>query len=144
MKRLQFGSIILLLGILMFSAGCKEDNEEFIPYEYVNFSINPASIEYGNLEVPGSWAYVTGGYRGILIYHLSQYEYVAFDRACTFDWEKDCAQTEVDEDNIFLVCSCCDSKFLITDGSPFEGPAPRSLRQYSTYFDGTYLYVSNQ
>ena len=144
MKRIQRSGIIFFLILLVTAFSCTEDDKNQIPYEFVNFSINPASIEYGNLQVPGNYAYVTGGYRGIVIYHLSQYEYLALERACTFDWEKSCAQTKVDDDGVFLVCPCCDSKYLLMDGSVFEGPAARPLRQYSTHFDGNYLYVSNQ
>ncbi|MDZ7743202.1 MAG: Rieske (2Fe-2S) protein [Bacteroidota bacterium] len=133
--------IVLLAGI--YSSCGKESEQGQIPYKYVNFSINPASIEFGSLNIPGNWAYVTGGYRGIVIYHASQDNYFAFDRACTYDWDQDCAQVKVDDDNIIARCPCCESQYLLTDGSPFDGPAIRSLRQYTTHYDGNLLHVSN-
>lgn len=142
-KKFYPGVLIVLVFLLVYSGGCKKEEETDIPYRYVSFDIIPGSIQFGNLNIPGNHAYVTGGYRGVVIYHRSQDDYVAFDRACTHDWEKDCAQVKVEDDQITLKCPCCGSKFLLTDGSPFEGPAIRSLRAYNTYFDGHNLYVSN-
>ena len=43
----------------------------------------------------------------------------------------------------FLTDSCCNSNFLIDDGTPFSGPAALlPLKQYYTSFDGTYIYIS--
>lgn len=135
-------SIILLL-LISFSFSCKKDEQDEIPYVYVNFSIDPSSIEYGDLNIPGNYAYVTGGYHGIIIYHRTQNDYVAYERACTHDPLEDCARVEVDESNTLAECPCCGSRFLLLDGSPFDGPAILSLKEYRTNFDGKYLYVSN-
>jgi nitrite reductase/ring-hydroxylating ferredoxin subunit len=136
--------LLLILIIALPISSCKKDDEQGqIPYKYVNFSIDTKSIEFGALNIPGNWTYVTGGYRGIVIYHLSLDEYVAFDRACTYDFEEGCSQLKVGDDNIILTCDCCESRFLLTDGSPFDGPANTSLRAYRTYFDGQFLHVSN-
>lgn len=139
---LFFPALIIISLFLIFSS-CKEEEGDEIPYVYVNFTIDPKSVQYGDLDIPGNYAYVTGGYKGIIIYHKMQNEYIAYERACTFDPLEDCAKVQVTEDNLIMECPCCGSKFLLPDGSPFDGPAVRSLKQYQAHFDGTYLYVSN-
>jgi Rieske Fe-S protein len=44
--------------------------------------------------------------------------------------------TAVDEE-------CCESKFLIIDGAPIDGPANIGLHQYNTSFDGNTLLIFN-
>jgi len=134
--------IVVFLSItLIFS--CGNDDEVEIPYVYVNFSINPGSIEYGDLEIPGNFAYVTGGYKGIIIYHYTQNVFIAYERACTHDPLEPGAQVKVDEGMLLMECPVCGSGFLLTNGSRFEGPATQALRTYQTYYDGNLLYVSN-
>ena len=130
---------------IFFQASCgKEQIEDDIPYIYVNFEINPNSIAYGNLNIPGNWTYVTGGYKGIILYHTAvQGEYLAFERACPHDPLEEESQLTVEDNYTIISCSICGSRYLILDGSRFDGPAVRSLKKYQTHFDGTYLHVSN-
>ena len=82
-----FFLLAVVLSIILLSPSCGKENTDTteIPYVYVNFSIDPSSIQYGNLNIPGNYAYVKGGYRGIIIYHYTQDEYLAFERTCTYD-----------------------------------------------------------
>ncbi len=130
--------LILPLFLIFFMISCG-DNEDYadIPYVRVNFTINPASIEYGELNIPGNWVYVTGGYKGIIIYHLYENQYMAFERCCTFDPELECARVEVIDGGLIAIDSCCMSQFVLTDGSPLENSkAKLPLKQYNTYLDG--------
>jgi uncharacterized protein YuzB (UPF0349 family) len=38
---------------------------------------------------------------------------------------------------------CCDSKFILVDGSVIDGSAARGLQQYRTSFDGNTLWITN-
>lgn len=134
---------ILVFSSVLISLSCNESDQEDIPYVYVNFTINPQSIEYGDLDIPGNYAYVTGGYRGIIIYHRTQNDFYAYERACTFDPLESDARVEVGEENTLISCPSCGSRYLMLDGSPFDGPAIRSLRQYKTHYDGFNLTVTN-
>jgi len=140
MKKL---SLVLFL-ILSFSSffSCSKDENLTIPYMYVNFYIQPNSTLYQKLTTVGGWEYITGGYNGIVVYRVSQDEFVAFDRACPYDYKNGC---RIDVESSFTTCidSCCGSMFLLNDGSPFKGPATVSLKQYKTYYDGNNLHVSN-
>ncbi len=97
---------------------------------------------YFKLNVVGGWEYITGGYNGIVVYRLNQDEFKAFDRACPYDFKNGC-RIIVESSFTTAVDSCCGSKFILTDGSPFNGPANVSLKEYRTYYDGTNLHISN-
>jgi nitrite reductase/ring-hydroxylating ferredoxin subunit len=143
MKRFRlFRYFILSLFFIVFSCGEEEELPD-IPYVYVNFSINPNSTEYLELNQPGGWIYLTGGYRGILIYRLSMTDFMAFERACPYDPNVSGARIEVDTSGITTFCPVCHSKYILIDGSPFEGPSHYPLKAYRTTYDGNFLYVYN-
>ncbi|NVN94264.1 MAG: hypothetical protein HXX18_03165 [Bacteroidetes bacterium] len=137
MKKLSF---FLFLFFSFFS--CSKDENETIPYVYVNFSIQPNSTLYQKLNTVGGWEYLTGGYNGIVVYRQSQDEFVAFDRACPYDYKNSC-RIVVESSFTTTIDSCCGSRFLLNDGSPFKGPASVSLKKYKTYYDGSSLHISN-
>ncbi len=133
----------LLSIILAVIPQCKKDVEDEIPYAYVNFYINLNSTQYIELNNIGSYAYLTGGVRGIIIYRRSVEEFKAFERNCPYQPYNTCADIRVDPSGIMAVDSCCGSQFLLLDGSIIKGPATRLLKQYRTNFDGTTLHVYN-
>ncbi len=142
--KLQIKTSILLLSLVFFStSACDKENQNNIPNVYVSININPTSALYSHLSVIGGWEYLTGGYRGILVYHSSLDEFVAFDRACTYDYKKENARIEVEANGLTMIDSCCGSRFLILDGSPVNGPANVSLKQYRTSYDGYNLSIYN-
>ncbi len=145
MKKYRIISIVILLFaafLLMPSCGKDEKQQGIIPNVYVNFELYPNSIN----PIPVStWIYVNDqGYRGIIVYRYDQNTFLAYERCCPYDPEKSCARVEADESSITAVDSCCMSRFLLTDGSPFDGPATLPLKQYQTYYDGNVLRVYNQ
>jgi len=124
--------------------GCKKEEQPTdIPYVYVNFSLNPNSTEYINLNVVNGWETVTGGYQGILIFRSSINEFVAFERACPYDPLTQGAQIRVETSGITCYCPICKSKYIMTDGTPFEGPSHFPLKQYTATYDGYLLYIYN-
>lgn len=134
--------ISVLLTVLFYSCN-KDNNNSGIPYVAVNIELYPANPQYISLYPIGGWIYLTGGSRGIIVYHFTQDEYFAFDRHCTYQPENSCGRVKMDTDNITALDSCCGSKFIITDGSVIQGPAGLPLKQYQTYYDGTTLHISN-
>jgi nitrite reductase/ring-hydroxylating ferredoxin subunit len=136
---------LLILGALFFlMVSCKKEEQSTeIPYVYVNFSLNPNGTEYLQLNAVNGWETVYGGYNGILIFRKSIDEFAAFERACPYDPLKTGAQIKVDKSGITCYCPVCGSKFIMNDGTPYEGPSHFPLKQYSTMYDGAILYVSN-
>ncbi|MEJ5302559.1 MAG: hypothetical protein HPY80_02265 [Bacteroidales bacterium] len=139
-------TLLILFLLSVTESGCDKTQESPIPDVYVNIVINPASIEYNNLNIPGNYALIKGGYRGIIVYHYLQDEYIAFERTCTYDWDQPCSKLVMDPSGLIARDTCCGSIFLIIDGSPMEGSkATLPLKRYKTYYDANYgrLYISN-
>ena len=135
---------LVMVAIIAIAFSCKKDEPApEIPYIYVNFSLNPNSTTYINLNVVNGWETVSGGYNGILIFRKSVTEFTAFERACPYDPTKKGAQVRVDQSGITCYCPICGSKYIMLDGTPYEGPSHYSLKQYTTVYDGTTLFVSN-
>lgn len=140
-------SQLLLPGILMvlfflFPVSCGKDSWHPVPSVPVSFTINIESTTNIELNNIGGWAYYSGGHRGIIIYRWSIDEFRAFDRACPFQPFEACALIKV-EDPPVAKCGCCESLFLLLDGSVIRGPSRFPLRQYRTHLQFPFLSVSN-
>jgi nitrite reductase/ring-hydroxylating ferredoxin subunit len=137
-------AVAVLAGLLAFATGCgKENSQPQIPDVPVNFVIDPNSTQYLELSHIGGSIYLTGGYRGILVYRYSLSEFMAFERACPYDFTLPAARVDVDTSLITCYCPACKSKYILTDGTPFQGPSRYALKQYATTYDGALLYVYN-
>jgi len=133
--------LLLLFTSPMIFFSCDDQNEgTSIPYVYVNFTIYPNTLHF----IPdGGYEYFTGGYKGIIIYRYLHDEFMAYERACPYDPLDDNSRVEVETSGLIAVDSLCGSRFLLTDGSPVEGPATVGLKKYRTSYDGYSLIVSN-
>lgn len=148
MKKTLIVPFFLLLVVTVVSTSCKKSEEASqpvteIPYVVVNFFVSPNSTQYIELNHIGGCVTVTGGYKGIIIYRKTENEFMAFERACPYDPLADSSQVRVDVSGITCYCPKCKSKYILLDGSPYEGPSQWPLKQYRTNYDGTYLYISN-
>lgn len=146
--KFRFNSKILLLAILIspllfYSTSCnKEVVHETIPNVSVNVYIDVYSTMYINLSIIGGHEFIYGGYKGIVVYRLSETEFLAFDRACSYDPTNEC-RLIMPQGGLNLQDTCCTSKFAILDGAVISGPATLPLKQYHTTFDGATLHIFN-
>ncbi|MFM1875857.1 MAG: hypothetical protein RL266_1594 [Bacteroidota bacterium] len=143
---MRFTKLLLaswLLTVLICSNSCERRNASGIPYVPVNYQLTVSNPEFVPLMAVGGWLYISGGSRGIIVFRASPEEFKAFDRHCTFQVEENC-RVNVDNTDITAFDSeCCESKFLLFDGAPIDGPAPVGLHQYNTQFDGNTLFIFN-
>ena len=103
--------IIILVVSMLFLSSCMDSND-YIQDVYVNIEISVNQPEYSDLDAIGNSIFITGGVRGIIIYHSNVNDYRAFDRNCSFEPSTQCAQ--IDSINSTIAsCNCCSSKFLI-------------------------------
>ena len=137
MKKLS--NIICFL-VVLSSCGDKND---YIREVYVNIEIPVNQPEYSDLNAIGNSIFITGGVRGIIIYHSNVNDYRAFDRNCSFEPSTQCAY--IDSINSTIAsCNCCSSKFLIDqNGITANGPALLPLKEYYTSFSGGILKIKN-
>lgn len=138
------GYLILLILFIFLSPRCKKDKQQNeIPVVAVSIAIDPNSTEYIHLNAVNGWEYLTGGYRGILVFRASPNGFMAYERACPYDWNQTSTRIVVDSSGITAVCPSCKSKFILTDGSPYSGPSPYPMKQYQTSYNGATLYIYN-
>ncbi|MFN6177095.1 MAG: Rieske (2Fe-2S) protein [Flavobacteriales bacterium] len=142
MRSLTLPSAFLALALLAM-AGCKKEERGGVPLTPVDISINVNNPSYADLQVPGGWLYLTGGSMGLIVYRTSMESFVAMDRHCTYNPAQLC-RVFVDESQLIAQDTvCCQSKFLITDGTVVQGPAAINLQRYNTTFNGTTLRIFN-
>ena len=143
--------IIVLLGCKKKSAtpvktNCTISKASTAP---VNYTILSNSITFFPLNTVGGSTYVpyidpSTGIKGIIIYRISQNQFIAFERSCTYDgcdnsrsivWSQPGSTTCKD--------SICGSIFNLLDGAVQKGPANIPLFQYHINWDGSKLNITN-
>ena len=133
---------IIIISLLFLR--CSKNQDQGIPLVRVDTTIYANNPSFNNISVPGTWMYINGGSRGIIIYRVSNEEFKAYDRHCTFEPDNSCGLVSVDATNIAGVDGdCCGSTFILTDGAVTKGPATLPLKQYQTSFDGSVLKIFN-
>tara|TARA_B100000530_G_C15769804_1_gene413067 strand:- start:292 stop:708 length:417 start_codon:yes stop_codon:yes gene_type:complete len=132
----------ILLPTVVFLYSCKNQYEG-IPNVNVNVFINIQNPQYQSLSGMGSWAYVEGGSKGIIVFNLDNDNFLAYERHCPYQPENTCSKISVDETNLFAVDTCCSSKYQLIDGSVIDGPATLPLKRYNTSFDGNIINIWN-
>lgn len=134
-----------VLSLVSISACRKDKNEGDIPYVNVNLSLSLSLPQYAPLNSVGNAIEISGGYKGIIVYHRFQNEFAAYERACSYDPLINAAIIEIDSSLVSATDKNCGSRFFLTDGSVQNGPAVRSLKQYQTEYDpgSQTLYIFN-
>lgn len=132
----------LILIILNLIISCS-DKDDFIREVYVNIEVPVNQPEFSDLESIGSSIFITGGVKGIILYHASTNEYKAFDRNCSFEPSSLCSYID-SVNTVIASCNCCSSKFLIDqNGISANGPAILPLKEYNTIFSSGIIKITN-
>ena len=139
MKQISRAFGLGVLSVLLFFSCVKNSNHPVpsIPFD-MTIDINLPS--YNALIGVGSYAYVNGGSKGIILYRRSIDEFVAFDRHSPMDPQGTCAWPLYPSIDNFLLLkdTCSGATFSLYDGSPVSG-SEFGLRQYQTLFNGSNL-----
>ncbi len=130
--------------------GCAEYPENpNRPSVYINFTIEPNSLRYQELNVVSGFMYLTSEYpsRGIIVYRMTQDEFKAYDRMPPNEPDACCDNagncTRLIVDSPFVVDNCNNIKYNILDGSILEGDGIYPLIEYHTMYDGYSLRIYN-
>lgn len=156
--------LLILMALLPFVHGCKEypenPNRPILPYP---ITIYPNTYQYHDLNFVSGWAYITADVesksRGIIVYRISDVEFLAYDRmppnepdACT---DSHGNTTRLVVDLPFVVDQCNNAYYNILNGQiivaepdkipnfPTTGVAVYPLIQYHTSYDGSKLTITN-
>ena len=87
--------------------------------------------------------YVDGGINGLVLYRLSNEQFLAFERTSTQLPDNPAAKAFVQKDNFTLRDTVSGSEWRIIDGIVTKNPATWPLRQYGTNYDGNLLNIIN-
>jgi len=137
-KFLFLVSTILILGCT--SNGVEND---CFPFITVNESVNLDLPQFIDLQVPGGWAYTSGGLQGLIIYNINGVQFKAFDRLCPGQTISSCSQMIVDS-NLRILCQCDDSEFNILNGAPLtEGTNCFANEYLVENLNGSLLRITN-
>jgi hypothetical protein len=124
---------------IFLSNSCKKSStsESAIPNVPVNFTIQLSLPAYTNLNSPGGSVDIPSvGYRGIVVYRMTNDIFVAFDKACPYDFTASGSILVVDSSLINMIDYHCGSRFGLTSGgSVVHGPATKPMKQYGTTYD---------
>ena len=131
--------ILALFCLLFFS--CQKE-EDYIQNVVVDINLNLTLPEFSDLQTVGNSVFITGGVKGIIVYRQGFDSYKTYDRNCSFEPSLSCARIDSVNSSI-AICKCCNSKFLLSDGTPFDGPALLPLKQYQNNLSEDFLYIYN-
>ena len=128
---------------LALFGGCKKSTDQIAPAD-VDFYVYMTQPDFQTLNTVGNYVYVTGGVKGIIVYHKNIDEFAAYERSCPYDPNVSAAIVAVDSSGLGLIDYHCGSKYNILDGSIVNGPTAYPLRQYACEYDGiSALHIHN-
>jgi len=128
--------IIVALGLILWLQSCRPYRHEILPYVPVNFTIYLTDPGFVILQNPSTYVYVTGGIAGIILYRLDAVTFLAYDRACPYDWDLTTDLLTVDPGGLIISCASCGSMFNILNGTVYKGPSNYGLLPYKAVFNG--------
>ena len=131
--------ILALFCLLFFS--CQKE-EDYIQNVVVDINLNLTLPEFSDLQTVGNSVFINGGVKGIIVYRQGFDSYKTYDRNCSFEPSLSCAIIDSVNSSI-AICKCCNSKFLLSDGTPFDGPALLPLKKYQNNLSEDFLYIYN-
>jgi hypothetical protein len=130
-------SLLLLLPAFLIMACSKSSNTDGssnVPNESVNITFNITNSPYTALTTVGGVIYLTGGYRGIMVYRYNSNTIVSYDRACTYNISS-AAAIVTGQNNQTAICTDCGSTYSLQNGSVNTGPSTIGLKAYTTTFN---------
>ena len=131
--------ILTIFCLLFFS--CQKE-EDYIQNVVVDINLNLTLPGFSDLGTVGNSVFINGGVKGIIVYRQGFDSYKTYDRNCSFEPSLSCARIDSVNSSI-AICKCCNSKFLLSDGTPFDGPALLPLKQYKNNLSEDFLYIYN-
>lgn len=150
---------LFLVVLLTGESSCKKkipDNPN-IPNVNINYTIDPNSTQFIQLNTVGGWLYldeIPGMYipypsRGIIVYRLDINLFKAYERQPPNDPFKcdgdvnHLTKLVVGDNYPFVKDTCTNIMYSLLDGSVFSGQGQYPLIEYNAFYDGGLLYINN-
>ena len=136
-------AILLSLTILFLSCTTGGNENDCFPFISVNETVNLNLPQFIDLQVPGGFAFTSGGHQGLIVYNINGNQFKAYDRLCPGQNISSCSQMIVDE-NLRILCQCDDSEFNILNGAPLTPGVTCFAKEYLVEnLNGTILRITN-
>lgn len=131
---------ILLFGLL--SCSNTDDPNTILPNFPVSEEVNLSNPSNNALLAVGGWVEISGGIKGIVVYHASIDNYLAYDLACPHLQPSECTKMII-EDGLTMKCTCDDTKFALALGGAPQSGTQFPAREYRVIKDGNTLFITN-
>ena len=126
--------------IFCLSLACSKDSNSVspIPDTNVREQVNLNTAEALPLKArDGNFIYISGGYKGIIVYRKSVDSYLAFERKSPYLQADACGIISVNSSQLFLEDTCHHCTFN-WDGRPTGGPCRDIMKSYNVQFINTF------
>jgi hypothetical protein len=110
----------------------------------VSLNLNLNLPEYNPLRFPGNYIITGQGIKGIVVYCVSESQYLAFDLTDPNHIPSNCSQMELD--GVIASCPCPNdtNEYFITTGQHTTEPGAKyPMQQYRAVRSGNSVIVSN-
>jgi hypothetical protein len=139
--------IFLLIGFLAISCSKSDEKENSNPYltnPAVSLNLNLNLPEYSPLKFPGNSVITNQGIKGIVVYCVSDTQYLAYDLTDPNHPPSGCSRMTLD--GIIASCPCPDDDNeynIVNFGQHVTDPDKYPMQQYRAVRSGNNVQVSN-
>src|SRR5690606_891748 len=137
----------ILIASLVVSCSKNDDKQDRNPYltdPAVNMSLNLNLPEYNASKFPGNYVITGQGIKGIVVYCVSENQYLAFDLTDPNHAPSNCSRMEVD--GVVASCACQNdtNEYFIVTGQHTTDPGEMyPMQQYNAQLNGNTVIASN-
>jgi|SRR5690606_38272161 len=139
--------LFIFMASLIFACSKNDDKQDRNPYltdPAVNLSLNLNLPEYNPLKFPGNYIITSQGIKGIVVYCVSESQYLAFELTDPNHVPNNCSRMEID--GVIASCTCPndDNEYFITSGQHITKPGEMyPMQQYNAQLSGNSVIVTN-
>ena len=134
--------IVIILFISLISCDNTEDPNNILPDIPVSVTLYLNNPSNNNLLAVGGWVEKSGGIKGIVVYHASIDNYLAYDLACPNLPPSDCTKMII-EDGLTMLCKCNNAKYALALGGAPQSGTIYPAKQYRVVKNGSELFITN-
>lgn len=144
MKKIILSLLIIFTAISCSKSDDKQGRNPFLTDPAVNLNLNLNLPEYNPLKFPGNYVIVGQGIKGIVVYCVSESQYLAFDLTDPNHVPSSCSR--MDLTGVIAGCTCPNdsNKYFITSGQHTTEPDTKyPMQQYNAQLNGNTVVVTN-
>ncbi|MDP2686376.1 MAG: hypothetical protein Q8O62_04085 [Aequorivita sp.] len=140
-------TLFLLIAAVTLSCSKNDDKQERNPFltdPAVSLNLNLNLPEYTPLKFPGNYIITSQGIKGIVVYCVSENQYLAFELTDPNHVPSSCSRMELT--GVIASCPCAndDNEYFITSGQHTTEPDTKyPMQQYNAQLNGNTVIISN-